>query len=127
MEDNVWRDQDDYLHYDLLLFTIIGVTFMEEGVAEFSAWSKAMLAEDDSGARRIRRRLSAPSGSQSLPLLLSFKMKQRGGVVWIIFFQSRTGDWGGLLSLIIQNGRLLIVQGRLRGGLAHFKLCAHFL
>jgi hypothetical protein len=45
MKDNVWRGEDEYLHYDLFLFTIIGATYMEEGVTEFSAWSKVMLAE----------------------------------------------------------------------------------
>jgi hypothetical protein len=47
MKDNIWRDQDEYLYDDLLLFTIIGATYMEEGVTEFSEWSKAMLAEND--------------------------------------------------------------------------------
>jgi len=45
MEDNVWRDHDADLHHDLLLFTFIGVTYMEEGVTEFLAWSEKMLAE----------------------------------------------------------------------------------
>jgi hypothetical protein len=48
MKDNVWRGEDEYLHYDLFLFTIIGATYMEEGVTEFSAWSKVMLAEKNS-------------------------------------------------------------------------------
>jgi hypothetical protein len=45
--DNVWRDQDEYLHKELFLFAIIGATYMEEAVTEFPAWSKTMLAEDD--------------------------------------------------------------------------------
>ena len=47
MKDNVWRDQDEFLHHDLFLFTFIGLTYLAEGVTEYSAWSKTMLAEND--------------------------------------------------------------------------------
>ena len=52
MKDNIWRSEDEYLHDELLDFTIIGAAYLAEGVTEFSAWSKAMLAEDDSGGLR---------------------------------------------------------------------------
>ena len=48
MKDNVWRDQDEYLHDQLFDFTIIGANYMDKGVTEFSAWSKAMLAVEGS-------------------------------------------------------------------------------
>jgi hypothetical protein len=39
------RSEDEYLHDELLDFTIIGASYIAKGVTEFSAWSKAMLAE----------------------------------------------------------------------------------
>ena len=52
MKDNFWGDQDDRLHDELLDFTIIGASYLAEGVSEFSAWSKAMLAEKHSESLR---------------------------------------------------------------------------
>ena len=46
------RSEDEYLDDELLLFTLNGATYMAEGVTEFSAWSKAMLAEKDSESLR---------------------------------------------------------------------------
>jgi len=77
MEDNIWRDRDEYLHYDLLLFTLIGVTYMEEGVTEFSAWSKAMLAEDDSGDLRPFLRVVYVNSKT-----LMAKLRELGGPNW---------------------------------------------
>ena len=48
MKDNVWKSEDEYLHDELLVFTIIGARYLAKGVTEFSAWSKAMLAEKHS-------------------------------------------------------------------------------
>jgi hypothetical protein len=38
------KNSDEYLHDQLLDLTIIGARYMDKGVTEFSAWSKAMLA-----------------------------------------------------------------------------------
>jgi hypothetical protein len=35
MKDNVWRSEDEYLHDEFFLLTIIGATYMEEAVTEF--------------------------------------------------------------------------------------------
>jgi hypothetical protein len=48
MKDNVWRSEDEYLHDNLLDFTIIGAAHMNHGLTQFPAWSKAMLAVENS-------------------------------------------------------------------------------
>ncbi len=46
------KNSDEYLHDELLDLTIIGARYMAKGVTEFSAWSKAMLAEKHSESLR---------------------------------------------------------------------------
>ena len=48
MKDNVWRSEHEYLHDDLFDLTIIGAAHMANGLTQFPAWSKAMLAEEGS-------------------------------------------------------------------------------
>jgi hypothetical protein len=47
-----WDDGQEQLHDELLDFTIVGAYHISRGLTEFSAWSKAMLAEEDSESLR---------------------------------------------------------------------------
>jgi hypothetical protein len=44
--------EEEYLHDELFDFTIIGAAHMAHGLTQFSAWSKAMLAEEGSESLR---------------------------------------------------------------------------
>jgi hypothetical protein len=46
------NNEEQYLHDDLFNFTIIGAAHMAHGLTEYSAWSKAMLAEEGSQSLR---------------------------------------------------------------------------
>ncbi len=46
------ENEDQYLHDELFDFAIIGASHMAKGVTEYSAWSKAMLAEEGSESLR---------------------------------------------------------------------------
>ena len=77
MGDDIWRSEDEYLHYDLLLYTFIGVTFMAEGICEFRVWSKAMLAEEDIDALRPFLRVAYVNAKTFLA-----KFRKLGGPNW---------------------------------------------
>jgi hypothetical protein len=47
-----WDDGQEQLHDELLDFTIVGAYHISRGLTEFSAWSKAMLAEEGSESLR---------------------------------------------------------------------------
>jgi hypothetical protein len=47
-----WDDEQEQLHDELLDFTIVGAYHISRGLTEFSAWSKAMLAEEYSESLR---------------------------------------------------------------------------
>lgn len=44
--------EDEYLHDELLDFTIIGAAHMAHGLTQFPAWSKAMLAVEGTESLR---------------------------------------------------------------------------
>jgi hypothetical protein len=46
------KSEDNYLHDELFDLTIIGASHMAKGFTDFSAWSKAMLAEEGSESLR---------------------------------------------------------------------------
>ena len=68
-----WDDGQEQLHDELLDFTIVGAYHIACGLTEFSAWSKAILAEEASESLRpFLRMIFANSKDMSERLSLAF-------------------------------------------------------